>query len=46
MKQYQVGCAIVRIHGEPDQDKLKGASEIFMKKVERKRRNEKKSESA
>ena len=33
MKQYQVGCAIVRIHGKPEPDKLKAASEVFMKKV-------------
>ena len=33
MEVYKVGCAVVRVHGNPDRDKLKAASEIFMKKV-------------
>lgn len=43
MTEYKIGCAIVRIHGSCDQDNLKAATEEFVKKVERKKKNEKKS---
>ena len=33
MTEYRVGCAIVRIHGTPDHDRIKAASEQFMKRV-------------
>ena len=33
MKQYKVGNAIVRIHGSAEPEQLKAASEKFMKKV-------------
>lgn len=43
MKEYKHGSALVRIHGNPDRDKLKEATGDFLKKVER-CRNEKKKE--
>lgn len=38
MKQYEVGCAIVRIHGSADREKLEKSTANFLKKVERKKR--------
>ena len=35
MTEYKIGCATVRIHGEPDKEKIKAATEIFLKKVEK-----------
>lgn len=43
MTEFKFGKATVRIHGTCDHDNLKAASEAFMKKVERKKKNEKKS---
>lgn len=43
MTEYKFGKATVRIHGNCDHDNLKAASENFMKKVERKRKDEKKN---
>lgn len=45
MTEYKIGRAVVRIHGTPDKDNLKKASEEFMKKVERKRKNENQNKS-
>lgn len=33
MTEYKIGSATVRVHGTPDRDKLKSASERFMKQV-------------
>lgn len=41
MTEYKTGCAVVRIHGTPDQDKLKAATTFFMKKVTKCRKNSK-----
>lgn len=43
MTTYNIGSATVRIHGNCEQSNLREASERFMKKVERKRKNEKKN---
>lgn len=43
VKEYKFNNATVRIYGSCDQDNLKAATEAFMKKVERKKKNEKKS---
>lgn len=42
MNDFKHGNAIIRIHGSVDQKKLKISTETYMKKVERKRKNEKK----
>lgn len=42
MTEYKIGCATVRIHGKPEQERLKAVTTIFLKKVERsKKQNEK-----
>ena len=33
MEQYKIGRATVRIHGAADHDKIKAASERFMKRA-------------
>lgn len=33
MEVYKVGCAVVRVHGNPDRERLKAASERFAKQV-------------
>ena len=33
MEEYKIGRATVRIHGAADHDKIKAASERFMKRV-------------
>ena len=40
--EYRIGKAIVRIHGIADQEKIKAATERFLKKVEASRRAKKK----
>lgn len=40
--EYRIGRAIVRIHGTPDQEKFKAATERFLKKVEASKRAKKK----
>ena len=41
MTEYKIGPAIVRIHGEADTEKIKAATERFLKQIEkRKRRKE------
>ena len=42
MTEYRIGNAIVRIHGEPDQENLKAATEKFMKKVHKARKQKRK----
>lgn len=42
MQEYKIGCATVRMHGKPDRERLKAATTIFLKKTERrKKQNEK-----
>ena len=36
MEQYNIGKAVVRIHGTTNKEKVKEAAEIFLKKAERK----------
>lgn len=43
MKEYKFGKAIVRIHGECDQAKLKQATATFLHKAEEQRRKKKSS---
>ena len=38
MEVYKTANATVRIHGQPDQDKLRVATETFLKKVVRRRK--------
>lgn len=38
MKEYKIGNAKVRMHGEPNKENIKDATEKFMKKVLRKRK--------
>lgn len=33
MTEYKIGKAIVRMHGEPDREKVKAATEKFLNKV-------------
>lgn len=33
MTEYKIGRAIVRMHGEPDREKVKAATEKFLNKV-------------
>jgi hypothetical protein len=41
--EYIIGKATVRMHGKPDQEKIRAATERFLKQVEasRKRKNKK-----
>lgn len=41
MKEYQIGRATVRIHGEADTEKIKQAFTTFMKKAEKQKRRKK-----
>jgi hypothetical protein len=34
MEQYKIGNAVVRIHNEPNQDKIRTATERFLKQVQ------------
>ena len=43
MPEFKIGNAKVRVHGTPNQDRVKAATEKFMKKVERIRKNEAKN---
>lgn len=38
MEQYKIGCAVVRVHGSTDRDRLKAATEKFLKKAENQRK--------
>ena len=42
MTEYRIGNAVVRIHGEVDHDNLKAATEKFMKKVHKARKQKRK----
>lgn len=33
MEEYKIGPAVIRMHGKPDRERLKAASERFMKQV-------------
>lgn len=33
MTEYRIGPAIVRMHGQPDKEKVKAATEKFLNKV-------------
>ena len=41
MTEYKTEKAIVRIHGEPNTENVKAASETFLKKAEKQRREKK-----
>lgn len=41
MKEYKLNTATVRIHGNADSDNLKVATEKYLKKVIRSKKNEK-----
>ena len=41
MKEFKTGCATVKIHGNPNREKVEAATIKFLKATERKRRNEK-----
>ena len=46
MTQYKVNNAVVRIHGIPDEEKLKVITQAYLKKaIERKGKNEKNQKS-
>lgn len=38
MTEYKIGPAIVRIHGEADTEKIKAATERFLKQIEKKKK--------
>lgn len=42
MEEYRIKNAIVRIHNEPNQEKVKTATVAFLKKVQQKKRREQK----
>lgn len=43
MTEYTIGKARVRVHGTPDPDRLRAATETFLKKAEKQRRERLKS---
>ena len=43
MKEYKIGVATVRIHGNADPEKVKKATEKYLKKVERSRNGKKRN---
>lgn len=45
MTEYKIGNATVRIHGSADQEKIKAATTLFLKKVDAARRKEKERKS-
>ena len=45
MQEVKVGCAVVRLHGSVNQDNLKAATEKFMKKVLKCKREKEKANS-
>lgn len=42
--EYKIGPAIVRMHGQPDMEKVKAATEKFLNRVERIRREQARKE--
>lgn len=43
--EYKIGSAIVRMHGKPDQEKIRAATERFLKQVEASRKRKKRSDA-
>lgn len=43
MQEYRIGCAIVRIHGNPDPDRLKAATTKFLKQAEAQKKKKQKT---
>lgn len=41
MTEYKIGHAIVRIHGQVDKEKIKSATEMFMKQVQKQKKEKK-----
>lgn len=46
MTEYTIGKAKVRVHGTPDPEVLRAATETFLKKAEKQRRERLKSNTA
>ena len=44
MTEYKIKNCTVRIHGTADQEKVRSATETYLKKVLRSRKNEKKKD--
>ena len=42
MTEYRIENAIVRIHGEADKEKIKAATERFLKQIEKKNKEKRK----
>ena len=42
--EYKIGPAIVRMHGQPDREKVKAATEKFLNRVEQIRREQARKE--
>ena len=42
MQEYKIGSATVRIHGEANKEKIKAATEKFLKQVEKKKKEKQK----
>lgn len=38
MQEYKINNATVRIHGEADKEKIKAATERFLKRIEKKKK--------
>lgn len=36
--EYKIGSAIVRIHGQPDKEKIKEVTEIFLKQIQKRKK--------
>ena len=43
MEEFKIGNATVRIHGKPDQEKIRTATTIFLKKTEAAKKKAKKT---
>lgn len=41
MTEYKINNATVRIHGETDKEKIKAATERFLKQIEKKKKQSK-----
>lgn len=42
MKEFKTGCATVRIHGNPNREKVEAASIKFLKQVQKRKKEVKK----
>lgn len=38
MKEFKTGCATVRIHGNPNREKIEAATTNFLKKVQKRKK--------